>query len=174
MDIMQTVLVTIHAIAASLVILLGPVNFLRRRKDIRHKIIGRTFGVMMYFVCISGMFIYTMGGFTIFHALAIFTFTTTTIGIIAIRRHNVRLHMRMMIGSWAGTVTAGAFAALIPGRRIPTLAIEDPALLWTIVAAVVAAATITVVLILRMPVHGHTARGVVAASAPTGSRAVGR
>ncbi|MFC4138674.1 MULTISPECIES: DUF2306 domain-containing protein [unclassified Microbacterium] len=157
MDI-QSILIAVHAIAASFVILIGPVQFLRRRKDARHRLLGRVFGIMMYFVCLSGMFIYTLdGGFTLFHFLAIFTFTTTTIGIIAIRRRNVRLHRGMMIGSWAGTVTAGAFAALIPGRRIPTLAVDDPALLWGIVAAVLVAATALILIALLAPRRAGTA-----------------
>lgn len=156
MDI-QSILIAVHAIAASFVILIGPVQFLRRRKDARHRLLGRVFGIMMYFVCLSGMFIYTLdGGFTLFHFLAIFTFTTTTIGIVAIRRRNVRLHRGMMIGSWAGTVTAGAFAALIPGRRIPTLAVSDPGLLWGVVAAVLVAATALILIALLAPRRAGT------------------
>lgn len=168
MDVLQISLISIHAVAASFVILLGPVNFLRRRKDVRHRILGRTFALMMYFVCVSGMFIYTIGGFTLFHALAIFTFTTTTIGIIAIRRRNVQLHRGMMIGSWAGTVTAGAFAAFVPGRRIPTLAVEDPALLWAIVAGVVLGATLAVALVLRAPLRPRPAQSATPAVATGG------
>lgn len=151
MDIAQTALIVIHAIAASFVILFGPVNILRRRKDAQHKLLGRIYAAMMSFVCISGMFIYTDGGFTIFHALAIVNFSCVTIGILAIRRRNVHLHRGMMIGSWLGTTIAGAFAVLIPGRRIPTLAVEDPTLLWSIVAAVIIGAAIVVTMILRMP-----------------------
>ncbi|REJ05719.1 DUF2306 domain-containing protein [Microbacterium bovistercoris] len=163
MDI-QSIIIAVHAIAASFVILIGPVQFLRRRKDARHRLLGRVFGIMMYFVCLSGMFIYSLdGGFTLFHFLAIFTFTTTTIGIIAIRHRNVHLHRGMMIGSWAGTVTAGAFAALIPGRRIPTLAVNDPALLWTIVTAVLVAATALILIALLAPRRaGRDARSVPA------------
>lgn len=151
MDI-HSVVIAVHAIAASFVILIGPVQFLRRRKDARHRLLGRTFGIMMYFVCVSGMFIYSMsGGFTIFHFLAIWTFTTTTLGIIAIRRHRVRTHRALMIGSWAGTVTAGVCAALIPGRVIPTLAVTDPGLLWTIIAVVLVVATAAITAVLRFP-----------------------
>ncbi|MDR2996581.1 MAG: DUF2306 domain-containing protein [Microbacterium sp.] len=169
MDI-QSIIIAVHAIAASFVILIGPVQFLRRRKDARHRLLGRTFGIMMYFVCLSGMFIYSLdGGFTVFHFLAIFTFTTTTIGIIAIRRHNVRLHRGMMIGSWAGTVVAGAFAALIPGRRIPTLAVTDPALLWSIVAAVLVAATALILFALRAPRRTGAATKATPARAAEGA-----
>jgi len=153
MEILQTALICVHAVAAGFVIVFGPVNFLRRRKDSRHKLLGRIFAVMMAFVCISGMFIYSIGGFTIFHALAILNFSCTAISILAIRKGNVPLHRGMMIGGWLGTIIAGAFAVLVPGRRIPTLAAHDPAMLWTIVTIVVAAAATVVILVLRRSSH---------------------
>jgi len=165
MDILQTVLIVIHALAASFVILFGPVNVLRPRKDARHRLLGRIYAAMMYFVCVSGMFIYTDGAFTIFHFLAIVNLASVTIGILAIRRRNVRLHRGMMIGSWLGTAIAGAFAVLIPGRRIPTLAVEDPALLWGIIAAIVLAATITAALVLRAPARAGRAPATAASPA---------
>jgi uncharacterized membrane protein len=148
MEISADIMIPVHAIAASFVILLGPVNMLRRRKDLAHRAIGRTWVVMMYLVCVSGMVIYTDGAFTLFHALAIFTFITTTLGVVMIRRGNVGGHIGNMIGSWAGAVVAGSFAAFVPGRYLPTLAVDDPALLWTIVAGVVVAATVWVAIVL--------------------------
>ncbi|WP_193753571.1 DUF2306 domain-containing protein [Microbacterium testaceum] len=139
----------IHALAASFVILFGPVNMIRRRRDSGHRTIGRIYVIAMYFVCVSGMFIYSDAEFTIFHALAILNFSCVTIGVIAIRKRNHSLHAGMMIGSWIGTTVAGGFAAFVPGRAIPTLAAEAPGLLWSIVAAVIIAATVVVVLTLR-------------------------
>lgn len=174
MDLVQTTIIVIHALAASLVILFGPVNVLRRRKDARHRLIGRIYAAMMYFVCVSGMFIYTDGGFTIFHALAILNFSCVTIGILAIRRRNLRLHRGMMIGSWLGTAIAGAFAVLIPGRRIPTLAVTDPVLLWSLVVAVLVAASLTVAVVLRAKPQRHMQTPRTAAETPAGAAAPGR
>lgn len=140
---MSTFIVVIHALAASGVILLPPVQILRRRKDNRHRAIGRSWVVLMYVVCVSGMFIYSLsGGFTFFHALAIFTFFTTTLGFIAIRRGIVPLHVCMMVGSWLGAVTAGVFAVVVPGRDIPQLAVHDPAVLWTLVGLALVCVTV--------------------------------
>lgn len=142
--------IAIHALAASGVVLLAPVQIIRRTKDRRHRWIGRSWVILMYLVCVSGMFIYTLSGsFTVFHALAIFTFATTTIGVIAIRRGNIRRHIGMMVGSWLGALTAGTFAAIIPSREIPQLAVADPALLWGAVAAIIIAATVWVFYVLR-------------------------
>lgn len=146
---MGNFVIAVHAISASLVILLAPVNILRRRKDLRHRALGRTWVISMYFACVSGMFIYTIsGGFTIFHALAIFTLATTTLGVLSIRRGNVPGHVGNMVGSWIGAIVAGVFAALAPGRIIPTLAIEDPMLLWGSVGCVILLATVWVLYVL--------------------------
>lgn len=142
--------IAIHALAASGVVLLAPVQLIRRTKDRKHRWIGRSWVILMYFVCISGMFIYTLSGsFTVFHALAIFTFATTTIGVISIRLGKVRRHVSMMVGSWLGALAAGTFAAIIPSRDIPQLAVAEPGLLWGAVAFVVIVATLWVGYVLR-------------------------
>lgn len=103
----------------------------------------------MYLGCVSGMFIYSLtGGFTIFHGLAIFTIGTTTLGVINIRKGNARGHVGNMTGSWVGALAVGGFAAFVPGREIPMLAVADPGLLWSIIAAVIAGATAWVAYVL--------------------------
>ena len=147
---MSTMIIAIHAIAASGVILLGPIQILRRTKDRKHRFIGRSWVILMYFVCVNGMFIYSLtGAFTLFHALAIWTFISTTLGVIAIRRGNVRRHIGMMVGSYLGALTAGIFATAVPGRDIPQWAVHDPGLLWVLVAAVVLLFTAWAVFVLR-------------------------
>ncbi|MGO2111563.1 MAG: DUF2306 domain-containing protein [Pseudoclavibacter sp.] len=141
----SALIVPAHAIAASLVILLAPVNLLRRRRDRAHRVIGRSWVIAMYVTCVSGMFIYSMtGGFTFFHALAIFTFITTTLGVINIRRGKRRAHIGNMVGGWLGALVAGSFAAFGPTRDIPRLAVGDPVTFWSIVAALIVASTVWV------------------------------
>ena len=152
---MMTLIIAVHAIAAAGVVLLAPVQLIRRPKDNRHKTIGRSWVVLMYLVCVSGMFIYSLtGAFTVFHALAIYTFATTTLGVIAIRRGNVRRHIGMMVGSYLGALTAGIFAAAVPGREIPQLAVSDPGLLWSLIAVIIVAVTTWAIFVLRF-VSGH-------------------
>ena len=152
---MFSLFIAIHAIAATGVVLLGPIQIIRRTKDRKHRFIGRSWVILMYFVCTSGMFIYSLtGSFTLFHALAIWTFMSTTLGVIAIRRGNVRRHIGMMVGSYLGALIAGIFAAAVPGREIPQLAVSDPGLLWSLVAAVIVAVTAWAIFVLRF-VSGH-------------------
>lgn len=143
--------ITIHAITASLVVLIGPVNVLRKKKDSKHKALGRSWVVAMYATCVSGMFIYTIsGGFTIFHALAILTFITTTLGVISIRRNWVTAHVGNMVGGYLGALIAGVFAAFVPGRFIPVLAVQNPVLLWSVIVVLVVLATAWVLYVLTL------------------------
>lgn len=161
MDI-EAVIIPVHAVAASLVILLAPVQVLRRRKDRAHRYIGRSWVVAMYFTCVSGMFIYSLtGGFTIFHGLAIFTFGTTTLGVINARSGKVLAHRGNMTGGWIGALIAGGFAVLGPSRDIPKWAVGDPVLFWSIVAVIIAASTVWVWFVLMRfgRGRGHGSRG---------------
>ena len=152
---MFSLFIAIHAIAATGVVLLGPIQIIRRTKDRKHRFIGRSWVILMYFVCTSGMFIYSLtGSFTIFHALAIWTFISTTLGVFAIRRGNIRRHIGMMVGSYLGALTAGIFAAVVPGREIPQLAVSDPGLLWSLIAVIIVAVTTWAIFVLRF-VSGH-------------------
>lgn len=162
---MYTLFVAIHAIAASCVVLLGPIQILRRTKDRKHRFIGRSWVILMYFVCISGMLMYSISGsFTIFHALAIITFIGTTLGVIAIRRGRVRRHILSMSSSYLGALIAGFFAVSVPGRDIPQLAVSDPGLLWSLVAAVIVAVTAWAIFVLRF-VSGHDRQQEIVESA---------
>lgn len=49
------------------------------------------------------------GGFTIHHALAIFTYGTTTLGVLSVRRGHAPGRTGNMVGSWVGAVVAGVF-----------------------------------------------------------------
>ncbi|GGA55451.1 hypothetical protein GCM10011490_01650 [Pseudoclavibacter endophyticus] len=160
-------MIPVHAIAASLVVLLAPVNLVRRRRDRAHRVIGRTWVLAMYVTCVSGMFIYSLtGGFTAFHALAIFTFLTTTLGVVNIRRGHRRAHVGNMVGGWLGALVAGGFAAFVPARDIPMWAIGTPFLFWSIVAGIVVGATAWVWFVLAYAGRGQVggARGLAAGS----------
>lgn len=172
---MSALFVAIHAIAASGVVLLGPIQILRRTKDRKHRFIGRSWAILMYFVCVSGMFIYSLtGSFTVFHALAIWTFIATTLGVIAIRSGKVRRHIFMMVGSYLGAVTAGIFAAIVPGRDIPRLAVNDPGLLWSLVATVIVLVTAWAVYVLRFVSAEDPAKGTSSGRSRTRSVGSGR
>jgi len=132
-----TPLIAIHAIAASYVLLLGPVNLLRRRRDRAHRLIGFGWTVMMLITCLSSFGI-VRGGFSWLHALSLFTLYSVSAGVWAISRGNRFAHRFNMTGSYLGTATAFGFAILMPDRLLPQLALNNPlglALTGTLVLA---------------------------------------
>lgn len=122
-----TALIASHAIAASYVLVLGPLNIFRRRRDRIHRIIGLTWVAAIAFTCISSFWILSDGHFTWLHGLSAFTLTTVTLGVVSAVRGNIPAHRGNMIGSYLGTLIAFIFAATAPGRRLPLLISTEPA-----------------------------------------------
>lgn len=153
----EHVMILVHATAGTVAVLLPPVNLIRRRRDSAHKALGRTWVVAMYLLCTSGMFIHSLtGGFTVFHALALFTFVTTTLGVVLIPRGNVRAHVGNMVGGWLGAIGAGTAAAFVPGREIPTWMAGSPEIFWPSVLGIVLAVTAwTAWVLTHVPEESH-------------------
>lgn len=150
MDIPPAVL--IHISAAFLVLILGPVNILRPRRDRFHKILGRSWVGLMYLTCLSSFFVFGLnGGFSFLHGLSVLTLVTTTLGLWNIIRGNVTQHRGNMIGSYLGTLGAFIFAAAVPQRLILTTATTNPVALALFVAAMLTiAATWIAIIRLRL------------------------
>lgn len=127
-----TPVIAVHAVAALYVLLLGPLQILRPRRDRAHRILAGTWVAAMLVVCGSSFGIMP-DGFSWLHGLSLWTLTCMVISLAAIRRGNVGVHRGFMIGSYLGTLTAFAFAALVPTRLIPQLLHSDlPMVLMTV------------------------------------------
>ncbi|WP_461187336.1 DUF2306 domain-containing protein [Arthrobacter sp. Z4-13] len=116
-----------HVVAALFVLVIGPLQILRRRRDRVHRTMGYLWVAAMYYVCFSSFWIVTAGHFTWLHGLSAFTILTVTLGLISAIRGNISAHQGNMIGSYLGIATAFVFAVTVPGRAIPRLLSEDPA-----------------------------------------------
>lgn len=125
-------LVAAHALAAAVVVVLGGVNLLRRRRDRVHRVVGRTWALAMVLTCLSSFGI-RPHGLSWLHGLATFTLVMLAVGVVYIRRGDVTGHRATMIGTYIGTLIAFGFAALAPNRLISRLAVSDP---WTLLAAI--------------------------------------
>jgi uncharacterized membrane protein len=143
-----TLVIIVHAVAALYVILLGPVQILRRRRDRAHRLLGASWVAAMLIVCFSSFWI-APDGFSWLHGLAIWTLVCMVVAIAAIRRRAVAVHRGFMIGSYLGTLTAFAFAVLVPERLIPQLLQSAPLVAVVTVTAVAA----TVAVFVRLAVH---------------------
>lgn len=144
-----TPLIAVHALCALTVLVLGPVQILRPRRDRAHRRLGRTWAVAMVLTCGSS-FVIAPDGFTWLHGLAIFTLVSLTLGVLAIRRGDVRMHRANMIGSYLGTAVAFAFAVLVPQRAIPQLLRSEPVVALGTALAVGAAVAAYSLLMVRL------------------------
>ena len=142
-----TVLISLHAIAASYALIVGAVNLLRRSKGGSvHRTVGRIWVVAMYVVVLTSFGIRTIdGGFNWLHALSVLTFCTLTAGLWAIRKRNIRAHRSFMTGSYFGLIGAFVGVLAVPSRRIPQLAIHELPLLALLILVLLGTAALTII-----------------------------
>jgi uncharacterized membrane protein len=144
-----TPFIATHAFSALTAVLLGGWQlFLSTKGSPLHRRVGRVWVGLMLYVSITSFWIREIrdGQFSLLHILSIVTIVSVILGIVEVRRGNVRGHVGNMIGSWIGLCVAGVFALVLPDRDIPTYVLADPkqaifAALSVVVAAVVIVGT---------------------------------
>jgi uncharacterized membrane protein len=122
------VLIAIHAVAASLSLVLGAANLARRSYgDLPHRVIGRTWLVLMYFTAGSSFWIQQLrpGNFSWIHGLSAFTLVTLTLGWWFARHGNRPAHAGNMIGTYAGLWGAFIGVVVVPSRLVPQAFQDD-------------------------------------------------
>lgn len=138
-----TILIAIHAVAASYALIFGAINLWREPKGDRpHRIIGFTWLASMYFVIISSFWIQSLkpGHYSWIHGLSIFTFFTISLGLYAAMHHNVKAHRGYMRGSYFGLLGALVGVVAFPTRLIPQMAIHDTARFVAVALCIAASA----------------------------------
>ncbi|MEU7872236.1 DUF2306 domain-containing protein [Dactylosporangium sp. NPDC049140] len=125
----DNVVIPLHAAAATISLLLGAFNLLRRtRGDRPHRVAGRVWVGAMYFTIISSFFVKALnpGHFSWIHGLSAFTFVTLSIALWAALTGRVETHRRFMTGSYLGLLGAFAGAVAVPQRDIPQWIVHRP------------------------------------------------
>jgi uncharacterized membrane protein len=115
-------LIVLHAVAATLAMVVGAVNLVRRRRgDLPHRAIGRVWLGCMYFTATSSFWIQQLrpGSFSWIHGLSAFTIVTLTLGLWNARRGRIRAHAGNMIGTYVGLWGAFVGVAVVPTRLVP-------------------------------------------------------
>lgn len=149
-----TPVIILHAVAALTAVLLGPVQILRRRRDGAHRLLGVVWVTAIVITCVSSFWI-APDGFSWLHGLAIWTLVCMVAAIVGIRRGSVAVHRGFMIGSYLGTLTAFAFASLVPARLIPRLLHDEPFVaLVTVLGVGVVVAVLAVSVVRAQPPAG--------------------
>ena len=125
----NNVVIPLHASGATIALVLGAYNVMRRRKgDRRHRWIGRVWVIAMYWTVLSSFAIRQLrpGHFSWIHGLSLFTFVTLSVGLWAALTHRVRLHRQFITGSYLGLVGAFVGAVAVPSRDIPQWVVHEP------------------------------------------------
>lgn len=149
-----TLLIALHAAGATLAVVLGGFQLLRRRRgDLLHRRIGRLWMGDMYWVALSSFGIKRLdpGHFSWIHGLSAWTILSLSLAIWSARRGNIRAHGGWATGSYLGLVGAGIAAVAVPSRLVPQTAMHAP---WALLAAllgVTALAAVCIGLAARLP-----------------------
>jgi len=121
-------MIAFHVATASVALILGALVLLLPKGTGLHRKIGYGYAASMTLASVSGLFLHRFnGGFSLFHALSIFTLLNLALGIFTIRRaartgdrRLIRRHYGFMAGSYIAPVSAlaGQFVpALLPMDR---------------------------------------------------------
>ena len=124
-----TLLLVTHVAGALTSVVLGGYQVWRRPKgDTRHRLLGRTWVVLILWTAISSFWIRQIneGAFSWLHVLSVVTLVTVTLGVVNAVRGKVPAHRGNMVGSWLGACGAMVAATAVPGRMIPTYAVAQP------------------------------------------------
>lgn len=125
----MTPLIATHAFAALTSLLLGGWQlFLSTKGSPSHRFVGRVWVPLMLFVSVSSFWIREIRDdrFSFLHVLSAVTIVTVSLGVLDVRRGNIRGHVGNMVGSWIGLTFAFVFAVALPVRHIPQFVMSDP------------------------------------------------
>ncbi|MBN4681244.1 DUF2306 domain-containing protein [Pandoraea nosoerga] len=116
----MTTIVALHVSAAVAAVLLGIGIWTLRRGTPRHRWLGRVWALAMVATAVSSFGIRELrhGELSWLHLLSAWVLISLTMAIAAVRRGNVALHRRGMLGLYAGLVIAGVAALAVPGRTL--------------------------------------------------------
>lgn len=115
-------LVASHATAATLAVVLGAVQLLRRRfGDRLHRWNGRIWVALMVLVAVSSFWIRDIspGRFSWIHVLSVVTLVSLAAALVAIRRGDRITHAVSMISTYAGMLGALVGVVAVPVRLVP-------------------------------------------------------
>lgn len=104
----MTGLELLHFLAALTGLAIGSLIVLSRKGTRGHRLGGRAWIAAMVLVNSAALLSYEDGRFGVFHALALVSLATLTMGLLAIRRGKVADHAMWMSWTFAGLLAAGA------------------------------------------------------------------
>jgi uncharacterized membrane protein len=115
-----TPVVLIHLLAASAAVLVGGLMFALKKGTTQHRILGRTWMLLMLITVLVSFGIKTHGHYSWIHLLSVWFLVVMGMALFSIYRHNVLAHRTWMTGAYIGLVVAGVFT-LLPQRQLGRL-----------------------------------------------------
>ena len=112
-----TPVILIHLATAIASVLVGGAMFLMKKGTPQHRLSGRVCVLLMAVTALVSFAIQSRGHFSWIHGLSVVVLVMLVRAVMAIRKRNIRLHQRLVIGTYMGLVIAGMFA-LAPWRRL--------------------------------------------------------
>ena len=112
-------IIQLHTYCALLSILIGALQFMRRKGGSSHRQLGRVWVGQMAIVALSSFAIFEirlLGPFSPIHLLSLLTLGTLVVAVQAARAGNIQRHKQALASLYGfGLVLAGTFT-LVPGR----------------------------------------------------------
>lgn len=112
-----TPVILIHLATAIASVVVGGAMFLMKKGTPQHRLSGRVWVLLMAVTALVSFAIQTRGHFTWIHVLSVVVLVMLVRAVMAIRKRNIRLHQRLVVGTYTGLLIAGMFA-LAPWRRL--------------------------------------------------------
>ncbi len=112
-----TPVILIHLATAIASVAVGGAMFLMKKGTVQHRLSGRLWVVLMAVTALASFAIQSRGHFSWIHLLSLVVLFMLVRAVLAVRRRNIRLHQRLVIGTYTGLLIAGMFA-LAPWRRL--------------------------------------------------------
>ena len=123
-------LIALHLMAALLALLIGSAVMARRKGTSSHKMLGRTWVVLMATTAIASAFVRdynlpNIAGYTPIHFFTVYTAVYLPLGVMRIRQGRVSAHRKIMRGLFFGACVIAGIFTLVPGRFMGNLIWKD-------------------------------------------------
>lgn len=109
--------ILIHLATAIASVVVGGAMFFMKKGTVQHRLSGRAWVLLMAITALASFAIQSRGHFSWIHLLSLVVLFMLVRAVLAVRNHNIRLHQRLVIGTYTGLLIAGMFA-LAPWRRL--------------------------------------------------------
>ena len=115
-----TPVIITHVASAAGALVFGAVTLSLRKGTTLHRVLGRTWVVLMALTALVSFWIQASGHFSWIHLLSVGTLLALVSSIYAAIRGNIHAHRKGMISAYTGLAIAAVFT-LLPGRRLGAL-----------------------------------------------------